>query len=167
MRTTLYGKVLEKLLAFMCASLLLLMFIIFVNMYAPTIESNLMPVVREFKVSELTMEDSRNIVIKGTFIQLRSECKMDGIVAYTTDKHRITKELAAVELLGADKDSITYRITGKQTWGPWKIHPESSIDGGSLIITSYHDCHDFYLTPTQLVIMDLPEVTHPVTKIAD
>jgi len=153
-----YGKVLEFMVVSMCVLLTGLLVIIFSNMYAPSIEGALFPVVEKFTITSMTRVSPKEIIISGTFVKLRSECKLDSIVAYTTDKLRTTKTLARVDFMGIESGpNMTFRITGKQNWGPWEVHTETNSVGEDLVLTSYHDCHDLYLVPTKLIDTPMPD----------
>lgn len=126
--------------------------IIFVNIYSPSIESKLLPVVKDFKISTITGVSDKEMIIRGSFTKLRSECKLDSLVAYTTNSNAPEfKYPAKVEFMGIDSGNITFRVIGNQEWGPWLLTSNQGLEGDTLNITSYHNCHNFYLVPAQLI----------------
>lgn len=145
------GKILERILVILCATVTIMLAIIFINIYAPSIESALLPVVKDFKVETITGVSEREAILHGSFTKVRGECKLDSLVAYTTNP-RVPqiKYPAKIEFLGIDSGNVTFRVVGTQKWGPWKLSSNQDIDGDTLTITSYHACHGMYLVPTQL-----------------
>lgn len=126
--------------------------IIFINVYAPSVESRLLPVVKDFKVETVIGVSDKELILHGSFTKLRGECKLDSLVAYTTNAgNPELKFPAKIEFLGVDSGNITFRVVGTQKWGPWKLSSNQEVNGDTLNITSYHACHGMYLVPTVLV----------------
>lgn len=144
------GRILERILVILCATITLMLAVIFINIYAPSIESKLLPVVSNFKIEAITWVSDTEIIMHGSFTQLRGECKLDSLVAYTTDANNIQiKYPAKIEFLGIDSGNITFRAIGTQKWGPWKLASNQELNGDTLNIISYHNCHGMYLVPTR------------------
>ena len=162
------GRMLEKVLVSLCAIIIFLLGIIFINIYAPSIESKLLPVVKDFRIDTITGVSNKEIIVRGSFAKLRGECKLDSLVAYTTNYNAPQfKYPAKVEFLGVDSGNMTFRVIGTQEWGPWKLSSNQELEGDTLNITSYHNCHNFYLVPTKLIETTINTNPNATTKQLD
>lgn len=155
-------KSLSMTAAVLCAALIIMLGIIFTYSYAPYIEAKLFPVVKEFKVTELDYLSPKEIVLIGTMNKLRGNCRLDSLVAYTTDKRNTVKFPVKAEFLGVEAEKAIFRITGTQNWGPLKLSSNSSFNGNILNVVSYHECHSMYLVPTTMINAPLSEM--PLAK---
>lgn len=157
-------KTLSTTVAVLCAIIIIMLSIIFVYNYAPYIEAKLFPVIQEFKVTQLEYLNPKEIVLVGTLNKLRGACKLDSLVAYTTDKNNTAKFPVKAEFLGVEAEKAIFRISGIQNWGPLKLSSNSTFNGNILNLVAYHECHSMYLVPTTMInapISDMPLAKRP------
>lgn len=162
MLESMQGKGLEASFITLCVLIVTMLTFIFLRTYAPSIESHLFPVVSEFNLIETSPINAKEILVRGSMVKKRGECRRESLIAYTMDGQNTIKIPLKIEYLDRNNnEEILFRIIGKQSWGPWKLSSDFNLSGTTLNITSYHNCHGLYLIPTTL--LDVP-ISYSLTK---
>ena len=105
---------------------------------AQWIEHEYQPVIADFQVNEIIHAEDGSIAISGSMRKVRN-CEMVGLYAFSG---------ARTLLIGFEDGQVGSRPLGVQSWGPWRLRPDT---GAPLRIYSSHRCHPFWLSTTDLL----------------
>lgn len=113
---------------------------------AKTIEPIVFPVVKDFRVSEISYQSDK-VVVSGTLNQMRG-CTFVDMSAYAIyENAEIPKEVLRHTFMDSNPRA---RAVGFQAWGPWRVELPIMKSTSQVELTATYRCHSLW--DTQMVL---------------